>query len=188
MDPNQTPTPQPDYNFIVNQPSPDGVEPGQPKKRSKKVIILIILLALTVIIGAFVIFLPDNKQQENTALVFEDNQPKTLQEDAVRRYLTYLSDDQYGAAYGMLAPEATLGEESNVQESWFISEYAPASTSYWEASPCIIGTPNPEQPNTIESLCRSVDGQFAIARTYQIVENNGASVIKFSKATGVRDL
>lgn len=58
MDQNQTPTPQPDYSFIANQPGPNGELPGQaPKKPSSKKPIIAGILAFIIIIGAIGFFL-----------------------------------------------------------------------------------------------------------------------------------
>lgn len=191
MDQNQTPTPQPDYSFIVNQGLPNGEVPGEPKKRNKKVIVLIVLLVITAMVVGLAIFLPEKQQgqqQANTETVVENNEPRTDQEAAVRQYLNNMTDGQYSEAYKSVASNAVFGEQTAVTEEWFTQFFAPAVTPTWSFSPCTVFTPDETNPDTVESLCLSQNGQLTIATEFQIVKNNDVYLITSSQGIEVREL
>lgn len=89
---NENQTPQPDYNFIVNQSDPTGANSGGGKKRNTKVIVLIILavVLLMAAIAAIVFSVNPDTPQTNQQSTFISYPAST--KDATDSFIAALAD------------------------------------------------------------------------------------------------
>lgn len=182
MDQNQTvPPPAPNYDFILNQPGPNGELPGQPPKKSHKKIIALILAVVAIIAAvSLFVFTAQNSTNEQTSISPE----QAAKEQLVEQFLNFLSSGDYEDAYALLAPNATLGEETGISKEWFVGTIAPVFTKTYETTGCRISMSG-EDPSVVTSLCSATDGETSTLHSYQISDQQGSQKIEKMEITEI---
>lgn len=107
---NQPQTQQPNFDFIMNQPGPDGTEPAKQKKFSKKIVFLSILTVFTIVMVAVLVLVPSptDKQLANNSSTGNEL-PSTISD-------TFLQNIQQSKTYNDNKPNMTTSLQAVITD------------------------------------------------------------------------
>jgi hypothetical protein len=164
MDQNQTPTPQPDYSFIANQPGPNGELPGQDLKQKSKKPILVAVVAVFAVLALGMTFLLGNTKDNQTANL-------TPSQQAVFSYIEAVRNRDIDKAYDLLSPVTRLSKDTYTQV------VAPTLVANFDLSQCNIQKP---AETTVTAQCLSYDDNKKTALIFQ-TETDKNGTVKITK-------